>query len=283
MCMGHHYLPKYYLKGFTETVDNMLWAYEKGTGNKFNTQIKSLANITKFYSQETEQYLASHIEDPANAVLDKIRSGHLINDNDKNVFAEYMAVMWKRVPRAKEDLKKMAPRLASEIAEKLSSDLDSIIAKELQDAKFIEKRRKEIDEILATYAADPPKDIWLENIPPERTPRIVEAIKAMTWTFWEFNQRPAFLTCDNPLFYFTGMGVGKPDSEISFPISSHIVLWATWRLDLPRNFIKASTQIVKEMNRRTVDNASRYIFHSRDEHWIEPLIKKKHWKLNRIV
>ena len=111
-------------KGITETVDNTLWAYEKGTGKKFSAQIKNLANITNFYSQETEQYLANDIEGPANAVLDKIRDRHLINDDDKNAFAEYMAVMWKRVPRAKEDLKKMAPRLANGIAERLTGDLD---------------------------------------------------------------------------------------------------------------------------------------------------------------
>lgn len=281
--MGHHYLPQYYLKGFTETNDNILWAYEKGTGNKFNTQIKSIASISDFYSKETEQYLANDIEMPANAVLDKIRSGHLINDDDKNTFAEYMAVMWKRVPRAKEDLKKMAPRLVDGIAKRLNGDLDNLINEEPHNLEFIEKRRKEIDDILAIYATNPPKDIWLDNMPPERTPRIVEAIKAMNWSFWEFNQQPVFLTCDNPMFYFTGMGVGKPDSEISFPISSNIVLWATWRVDLPRKFIKASTQIVKEFNRRTVDNASRYIFHSRDEYWIESFIKKGRWQLNRIV
>lgn len=281
--MGHHYLPQYYLKGFTETKDNIIWAYEKGTGNKFSTQIKSMANISDFYSKETEQYLADDIEMPANAVLDKIRSGHLINDDDKNIFAEYMAVMWKRVPRAKDDLKKMAPRLVERISKRLNSDLDSLIKEEPHNLELIEKRRKEIDDILAIYATNPPKDIWLDNMPPERTPRIVETIKAMNWSFWEFNHQPVFLTCDNPMFYFTGMGVGKPDSEISFPISSNIVLWATWRVDLPRKFIKASTQIVKEFNRRTVDNASRYIFHSRDEYWIESFIKKGRWQLNRIV
>ncbi|WAC08087.1 MAG: DUF4238 domain-containing protein [Thermodesulfobacteriota bacterium] len=281
--MGHHYLPQYYLKGFTETPDNMLWAYEKGTGNKFNTQIKSLANITDFYSEETEQYLANDIEGPANEVLDKIRSRHLISEEDKNTFAEYMAVMWKRVPRAKEYLKNMAPRLADEIGKKLSTDLSYIVEQAPEKTEFIEKRQKEIDDILAIYATDPPKDIWLGNIPPERTPRIVEAMKAMTWTFWEFDQYPAFLTCDNPVFYFTWMGVGKKESEISFPISSHIVLWATWRADLPRNFITASSQIVKEMNRRIVHNANRFAFHCRDEHWIVPFIKKEIWKLNRIA
>lgn len=166
--MGHHYLPQYYLKGFSETVDNMLWAYEKGSGKKFNTQIKSLANINDFYSHETEQYLANDIEGPANEVLDKIRGRHLINDDDKNTFAKYMAVMWKRVPRGKEDLKKMAPRIADGIAKKLSSDLDNAIAKNPQNAEFIEKRRKEIDDIVSTYAVNPPKDIWLKNIPPRK-------------------------------------------------------------------------------------------------------------------
>jgi len=281
--MGHHYLPQYYLKGFTETVDNMLWTYEKSSGVKFNTQIKSLANIKDFYSEETEQYLANDIEGPANEVLDKIRSRHLINDDDRNIFAEYMAVMWKRVPRAKEDLKKMAPRLVDRIAEKLNADLTDTIVNTPEKAEFIEKRKKEIDDILALYAVDPPKDIWLENLPPERTPRIVEAMKAMTWTFWEFDQCPVFLTCDNPVFYFRWMGVGRKDSEISFPISSNLVLWATWRADLPFSFIKASSQIVKEMNRRTAYNASRFVFHSRDEHWIAPFVKKTNWKLNRIL
>ena len=281
--MGDHYLPQHYLKGFTETDDHMLWAYEKGTDSKFNTQIKSLANITHFYSRDTEQYLANEIEGPANAVLDKIRARDSINDDDRNALAEYIAVMWKRVPRAKDDLKRMAPRLADRIGDRLYGDLDYALAEGSRDAKFIERRRREIDDILTKYVEDPPDDIWLENIPPERTPRIVRAIKEMTWSFWEFNEAPAFLTCDDPVFYFTGMGVGKRESEISFPISSHIVLWATWRADLPHGFMEASPQIVREMNRRTAHNASRYILHSRDENWIQPFINKRRWKLNRIV
>jgi len=282
--MGDHYLPQYYLKGFTEADDHMLWAYEKGTDNKLNTQVKNLANITNFYSRDTEQYLANEIEGPANAVLDKIRTRASINDDDRNAFAEYIAVMWKRVPRAKDDLKRMAPRLADKIGNRLNGDLDHAIAEGSRDVKFIESRRREIDDILTKYAEDPPDDIWLENMPPERTPRIVRAIKEMTWVFWESNEAPAFLTCDDPVFYFTEMGIGKRESEISFPISSHIVLWATWRVDLPHGgFIEASSQIVKEMNRRTAHNAGRYIFHSRDENWIQSFINKRRWKLNRIV
>ncbi|MFC1614100.1 DUF4238 domain-containing protein, partial [Gemmatimonadota bacterium] len=67
--MGHHYIPQYYLKGFSESDSNLLWAYEKGVGNKFRTQIKKIANITKFYPTETEKYLAEKIEGPANSVI----------------------------------------------------------------------------------------------------------------------------------------------------------------------------------------------------------------------
>ena len=66
----------------------------------------------------------------------------------------------------------MAPHLADGIAEKLSGDLDHIIAKESQRTEFIEKRKREIDDILSIYAVNPPDDIWLENIPLNEHPEL---------------------------------------------------------------------------------------------------------------
>ncbi len=272
--MGHNYLPKYYLKGFCRSEDNSIWAFDKTSGNKFITQIKTLANITGLYSEEIEQYLANEIENPANPVLDKLRNHQTINDSEKSVFAKYISVMWKRVPRAQEDVKKMAPRIADEIGNKLKFDLMDKQVKMPEETNFIDIRRREIDDIISRFSECPPKDIWLKNIPPDRTPNIVNAIKSMTWRFFEFDDNPAFLTCDNPVFYFQEIGVGRKDSELSFPISSHIVLWATWRSDISDKYIKASSQVVKEMNRRTAHNASKFVFHSKDEYWIGPFLKK---------
>jgi hypothetical protein len=281
--MGHHYVPQYYLKGFTESNEDLLWAFEKGTGSKFNTQIKNMGNVTKFYSYEVEQYMANTIEGPANIVLDKIRKRHKINEDDKKIFAEYMAVMWKRVPRGRERLKEIAPSSAQKLSEELNRNLDILTSKEPTKAGLIERRRREIKEILDKYAEDPSKEIWLTNIPPERTPRFVAAIRGMKWTFLTFDEKPAFLTCDNPVFYFTGIGIGKPQSEITFPISNNITLWATWRDDLPQDYILTTTQTVREINRRTAHNASRYIFHCRDEYWIKPFVKKHSWQLHRLI
>lgn len=281
--MGKHYVPQYYLEGFTLPGSNSLWAYEKRTGQKFYTQIKNIANITKFYPSEVEQYLANRIEGPANKIIDKIRSRHQINEDDKKILAKYMVVMWKRVPRGIERMKEMTPEIAQEISEEYNRELNIIASKNPEKIELIERRKEEIQAILDRYTEDPPKEIWLDTIPPERTPRIVAATRAMTWTFLTFDEGVAFLTCDNPLFFFTGIGVGKPESEITFPISSNIALWATWRKDLPQDYIETNSQAVKEINRRTVANASKYVFSGCDEHWIEPFIKKGRWKLHWMV
>jgi len=133
------------------------------------------------------------------------------------------------------------------------------------------------------YAQDPPKEVWLSTIPPERSPRLVAAIRGMTWRFLTFDGQPAFLTSDNPVFYFAGIGLAKPESEITFPISSHITLWATWRQDLLEGYFPTTERVVKEINRRTASNATRYVFHCADEDWILPFLLTGKWQLHRLV
>jgi len=281
--MGHHYLPQYYLKGFvTSTDDDLLWAYEKGTGKKYCTQVQSIANITNLYSPKLEHFLADKIEAPANVVLDKIRNRNKITESDKAVFSKYMVVMWKRVPRLKERLNELAPSLAQKVSDNVNKDLDRIVSQAPEKAPLIENRRKEIKAIIDKYSKHPREEIWLQNIPPQTTPRVLVAIKAMKWTFLTFDEYPAFLTCDNPIFYFTEMGLGRQESEISFPVSNSITLWATWRDNLPQDYVETNKETVREINRRTVHNTSRYIFHGQDEYWIEPFARKTRWELHRL-
>jgi len=71
--MGHHYIPQYYLKGFTSSDDDMIWVYEKGGSLKYRANVKIIAQKPNYYSPEVERYLANNIEDPANSVIKKIR------------------------------------------------------------------------------------------------------------------------------------------------------------------------------------------------------------------
>lgn len=280
--MGDHYVPQYYLKGFSAEEEELLWVYDKLDRRKFKTQVKNIANENRFYSPEVESYLANVIEGPANSVLKAIREKKHLTDDDKRLLTEYMAVMWKRVPQGKQIFRDTAPAVAQKLLARYDSDLETIASSEPDKAAFVLKRRAEIDEIIKKYSEDPPKDIWLDIIPSERPPRVVAAIKTMTWTFLTFEEEPAFLTCDNPLFYFRSIGVGKPESEISFPISCHVTLLATWRSDLCQDYMPVTRQIVKEINRRTASNASRYVYSGYDEDGILPFVLKGRWKLHRI-
>lgn len=280
--MGDHYVPQYYLKGFSTEEDEALWVYDRLDKRKFRTQAKNIANENSFYSPEVEQYLANVIEGPANSVLKAIREKSPLTDDSKKLLAEYMAVMWKRVPQGKQLFRDTAPVVAQKLSAQYHADLDAIASSEPDKALFVAKRRAEIDEIITKYSEDPPKDIWLGIIPPERSPRVVAAIRRMLWTFLMFEEEPVFLTCDNPLFYFRRIGVANLESEITFPISCHITLLATWKSDLPQDYVPVTQQIVKEINRRTASNATRYVYSGYDEDWILPFVLKGRWELHRL-
>ena len=274
--MGDHYIPQFYLKAFSQNYGKRIWVYDKKNIYKIPTQVKSIANITKFYSREVEQYLANSIEGPANSVLKKIRNFKIINMSEKCVFSKYMAVMMKRVPEGLNQLKRLAPSISKKLSSEISEELrhESLESREKQ--ALLGKYRK----ILENYSTDPPKEAWLKVLPPETTPQVFYAFNNMIWRFLVSNSKSEFLTSDNPLFYFTSIGIGKFESEVLFPISKNIALWATWKEHFPIGYINVKSQVVKEMNRRTASYATRYIFKSKDEDWVLPFVIKKRRKLH---
>ena len=280
--MGDHYVPRYYLKGFSQNDGKTIYVYDKTEQRCFETQVKSIANETDFYSPEVEGYLANTIEASANDVLKKIRDRVEISAYDKQILSAYMTCMIKRVPKGKEKLKELAPGIAEEVRQKIDILLDAAAREQPDKNEFIQERRAEIGEIIDRYAKDPPNQIWLINMPPEKSPRVLAALSSMTWQFLIFDGYPAFLSSDNPLFFFTSMGIGKPESEVTFPISSNIALWATWRLDLKEGYFPTNSQVVKELNRRTCSIATRYIFHCKSEDWVLPVLTMGRWQLSMI-
>lgn len=49
-------------------------------------------------------------------------------------------------------------------------------------------------------------------------------LSRMTWRFLIIERRPAFVASDNPVFYDASIGIGRAESEVSFPISSNVAL-----------------------------------------------------------
>jgi hypothetical protein len=97
--MGKHYIPRYYLKGFSTSDDrNKIVAYDCSLSKNYLTNIINIAQEKYFYPKNTEKYLSDEIEEPANKILDKIKKRENLSYQDRKIFADYLVVIIKRVP-----------------------------------------------------------------------------------------------------------------------------------------------------------------------------------------
>jgi hypothetical protein len=281
--MGDHYIPKYYLRGFCDPLTpDTISRYEKGDTNVITTGLNNVAQETGFYSKEIEDFLSIQIEGPANPVLDKIRERKQITTEEKFILSIYITTMLKRVPQSQALLRKSAPAIFESVFSKLDEELRSFLMANPSKSEIIEKRREEAKKIRGQLGDYIPKDIWLQTVLPHTALRLLAMLNAMNWRFLTQDDS-AFLTNDNPVFYHPEIGIGKPNSEVTFPISRDIVLWATWKLDWQEGFYPASKRNVFEINHRTVRMATRYIFFSHEEQWVTNLVKRNKFMLRHAI
>jgi hypothetical protein len=76
------------------------------------------------------------------------------------------------------------------------------------------------------------------------------------------------VTSDNPVI------IGNPVGEVTFPLSKNVALLATRQANLQKDYLPVSKQFVREINNRTVNMATRYVFFSRDEKWVSDLVNR---------
>ena len=97
--MGYHYIPKYYLNAFT--TEECLWVHDRVQSRSYQTRTNKVANETGMYPDEVEKYLENKIEGPAKYAINKIRNFKPLTEDDRNVIAQYVVMLWKRVPSAR--------------------------------------------------------------------------------------------------------------------------------------------------------------------------------------
>jgi len=282
--VGQHYIPQYYLQGFTESTDSSnIWVYEKGSTRKFSTSIKSIANENNRWPKSVEEYLADQIETPANLVLDRIRNRQPISQSDMDTLAAYMVIMLQRVPKGLERTKAKAPEVLDKVFNDVKAEITRLISEHPSKEAILQKRLQELPSLKLKYENDFPIEVWYQNLKPDALPQIRTILPTMTWVFFTSDKKQPFLTNDNPLFFFEGLGIGRPESEITFPISSTITLWATWHKNVREGYISAKDHIIREFNRRTTSAATKYVYYSEEAQWVVNLVNKKNLRLNRLA
>ncbi len=282
--MGQHYIPKYYLEGFTEfPTSSNIWVYEKGSNRIFKTAIKTIANENNRWPKSVEEYLADQIEAPANLVLDRIRNRQPISQIDMDTLSAYMVIMLQRVPKGLERTKTKAPEVLDKVFNDVKAEITRLISEHPSKEAILQKRLQELPSLKLKYENDFPIEVWYQNLKPDALPQIRTILPTMTWVFFTSDKKQPFLTNDNPFFFFEGFGIGRPESEITFPISSTITLWATWHKNVREGYISAKDHVIREFNRRTASAATKYVYYSEEAQWVVNLINKKNLRLNRLT
>jgi hypothetical protein len=245
------------------------------------TGLGNVAQETGFYSRELEAVLSVQIEGPANPVLDKLRARESISAEEKLVLSTYMITMLKRVPESQMRVKRSTLEMIPTVFDKLDEELAARLQADPAMEETIAKHREEAGRVRLQYETNLPRDFWLKLVLPQTASRALATLNAMTWRFLTYDKNSAFLTSDNPVYFHSGLGIGHPDSEVSFPISRDVVLWATWRGQ--EGFYGTGKHAVREINRRTASAATRYVFFSHEEAWVANLVRRKKFTLHSMA
>lgn len=242
--MGHHYIPQKYLQGFADPIKpGYIWQYDKYkkcfSGNRA-LPIKDVSQKRNFYDKDTEEKLAELVESPANSVLKKLRETAdcvSLNHEDRSKFSLYIAIMRSRTLGYREKAMSIAQQIL--IPQELHANMKAI-----EDEIRLPQSSK--DEHYAIYQ--------------------------MNWCLVKASGSSFFLTSDEPVY--CPNGVGNADSELFLPISSELALWASYRV-LTTNKIISGQEYVTEFNKRTVANATQYLYYHENVDWIGKLANKQ--------
>lgn len=272
--MGDHFLPRVYLRGFAQPGESRLWMYENGREHPDFLPIASIANENKLYG-DLEPYLAKVVEAPANKVLRRIGNKETISDSDKVALSAYIYILRKRVPSGIKRFHNSIPLIAPQVLNELISKRDPSQPGYKDE---IDKAKAFLDELVK----HPPKEIWQQALLVSNE-ESTKTLSQMKWIFFTCEGPEVFITSDNPVFFDGNLGINKPESQVSFPISNHVCLLATWWKIKDLLYVQAKPSEVKEMNRRTAYLAARFIYAGIKRDWIATLLNKKSHKLLRFA
>lgn len=258
--MGKHYIPQFLLRGFTE--EGRLFVFDKVHAEWFASQPKSIANEGDLWPDETETFVTETIENPAQHAIEQLRRRHQLTEEDRRVLAQYIAFLWKRVPANREQFLNGLP----EVGESIRRDLNRTLKAEQRIIA-----NKHIDKLIA----ERPAALWQASIQAGFRRDVPGAIAGMQWQVFHAD-KPSYFASDNPVFFFRSDGIGRSTSELTLPFSSRAALVGRHAsVDRPLHVSAQSFQ-VKEINRRTVSKATRFVFAQIQQPWMKPFLLKVH-------
>lgn len=274
-------------------------AYDKEDNKMFSAKPENIAFEKHYYKIDDEtneadpeliENLFSRIETYGGSAIKKILSKDSLNDKEKSNLFTFIACMFIRGPNYRSNVDGVFEEFVKQKSKYLASNksyfnknVDQILKKKfLGEAVPSEQIRQYILNGEYSININPMVSIYsgLKSI-------LVfgDILFHMNWNFCMATEEWRFLTCDNPVFVFdptydpkgmTGVGFMNKNVEITFPISKDLCAVGGWNLITDYIYVQAKNQMIKNINRRTISSAHRFVYSSsRNEKLLKAVSKYK--------
>ncbi|MFI5201282.1 MAG: DUF4238 domain-containing protein [Candidatus Kapaibacterium sp.] len=297
----HHLTPEYYLKGFTTEEDpKVLWRYQRdaiynpGKHKKFNPALlapKAVGWEWDFFATENfdgvrnysliERGVLMQIEQAAEEGIKFIRNAKLPPHTLRMLVAQYIVYLYRRVKAQRENLAKLWP----ESIRKTVNQSVELARKAINDPMVKLPWKESAEEALAKLAQYE-REKYEKPIPgvlnlnlQHPLEQVEAALFEMRWIIIVNKTKFPFITSDNPVYFFRQAGL--KNSDLTVPFSKTVALCATWR-SRSDTVMRATENMVRKINRRTVSEASEYAYAPICERWILNMLQKSPYPFERL-
>ncbi|MGD2103252.1 MAG: DUF4238 domain-containing protein, partial [Acidimicrobiia bacterium] len=224
--MLNHYVPRFYLRGFScEGAADQLWVYDKEAQRFFRAGVGRVGAAHGFYDDDVEAELNERVEAPGNSVIQALRDRQTISLDQKARLALYIGVLMMRVPEKRRRAFDRIPEAVDQTITQVYREIQALGDEGRAPADLVARRLDEVEGCREKFKEQPPRGLIEQIRSPWPTPKVVNAVFSMRWRFGVASGPSFFVTSDNPVFFFRSFGVGRVESELTFPISSELVLF----------------------------------------------------------
>lgn len=215
----HHYVPQFLLRNFTAGKKPQIWTYDKSTGNRFRSHVKSVAAERGFYdfafegSEFSIEPSIAELEGKVSKIFKDIcRKGSIgsLKDEDRILVAQFLALQFTRTRH----WRTFGAAMIEAMRESLRSNGD--------DPSHIKQLRE--------LSAEKEKILAIRHM--FNSGKYASHFLSKTWVLLKATRRHPFYLGDHPIALnntmehgpYGNIGLAVQGIEIYFPISRNLVL-----------------------------------------------------------
>ena len=285
----HHYVPAFLLQGFTPSGrrDDFLWVHDQEQAKAWRSKPDQVGFERDYYRVELAEVdpnavevALAQIEGRVSPIIQKTTSSHALPSEEAlQALVEFVTLLALRTPSMRNLYESNMEYLERE-------RLKFVLSRREFFDQFVEEQRREGKEVppeityekLREFAADDDSyEVIIHRTQSVQMllkvwPQLVPVFLARQWSLLFTRPDDACLICSDmpvaitptsPDFKPRFLGFGLRETELTVPLSRSTVLVGSY--DTPATAAEVGLDLVREINRRTLSFAERFLYSSERE------------------